>query len=117
MVGSLGAAFSPKANLSLNASVPLRRPWNPPLEWADTVSQEEYLEAFFYHGSQGALAAVRWKEWKLYLNPQLTLYNLEKDPGESKRVRSKMVRKLRGMAVLFQEEMSADARSAGEWAE
>ncbi|MCF7848658.1 MAG: sulfatase [Kiritimatiellales bacterium] len=115
LTGQTETIPAPSAGLSLNAAVPLRRPWNPPLEWAELITQEEYLEAFFYHGSQGALAAVRWKQWKLYLNPQLTLYDLEKDLGETKPVRSKMVRKLRGMAVLFQEEMSADARPAGEW--
>ncbi|MDA0750787.1 MAG: sulfatase [Verrucomicrobia bacterium] len=103
---------------ALNGSVPLRRRWDPPGEWAPLISREEYNDAFFYHGSQGALAAVRWERWKLFLNPVLQLYDLEADPGESKPVRNgAIIRKLRGMAVLFQEEMRLDARSAGEVSE
>jgi acetyl esterase/lipase len=61
------------------------------------------------------LAAVRWRNWKLYLNPALQLYDLEKDPGESTLVRNgEVTRKLRGMAILFQQEMQRDARPAGE---
>ena len=104
-----------KAGLSLNASVPLRRPWNPPGEWKGVVSQEEYHQAFFYHGSQGSLAAVRWEHWKLQLNPNLQLFDLEKDPGETRPARNREVlRKLRGMAILFHEEMRTCARPAGE---
>jgi len=103
---------------ALNGSVPLRRRWDPPGEWAPLISREEYNDAFFYHGSQGALAAVRWERWKLFLNPVLQLYDLEADPGESKPVRNgAIIRKLRGMAVLFQEEMRLDARPAGEVSE
>lgn len=98
---------------SLNAAVPLRRSWNPPREWAELLTREEYSNAFFYHGSEGALAAVRWEAWKLVLSPSLTLYNLADDPGESTPVRNgSMARKLRGMAVLFEQEMQADARRA-----
>lgn len=105
----------PGMKKSLNASVPLRRRWNPPGEWASIINRNEYNDAFFYHGSQGALAAVRWRNWKLYLNPSLQLYDLEKDPGESELVRDQNItRKLRGMAVLFQDEMRLDARPAGE---
>jgi len=105
----------PGMKKSLNASVPLRRRWDPPGEWKPLVSRNEYNDAFFYHGSQGALAAVRWRNWKLVLNPSLTLYDLATDPGESRRVRNREItRKLRGMAILFQEEMRADARPAGE---
>jgi hypothetical protein len=79
------------------------------------INRNEYNDAFFYHGSQGALAAVRWRNWKLYLNPSLQLYDLGKDPGESKFVRNReIIRKLRGMAILFQEEMRLDARPAGQ---
>jgi acetyl esterase/lipase len=100
---------------SLNASVPLRRRWDPPGEWAPIINRNEYNDAFFYHGSQGALAAVRWRNWKLYLNPNLQLYDLAEDPGESKLVRNQeIVRKLRGMAIMFQEEMQLDARPAGQ---
>ncbi len=104
----------PAAKKSLNAAVPLRRTWNPPGEWAELINRNEYSDAFFYHGSQGALAAVRFRNWKLYLNPRLQLFDLAKDPGESKPVRGQMVRKLRGMAILFQHEMRTDARPAGE---
>ncbi len=100
---------------SLNASLPMRRPWNPSAEWAAVVQRVEYQNAFFYHGSQGALAAVRSKPWKLFLNPKPTLYNLADDPGERKPVfNGQVIRKLRGMAVIFQEEMRRDARPAGE---
>ncbi len=108
--------FVPAAGMkrSLNAEVPLRRRWDPAGEWAPIITRAEYNDAFFYHGSQGALAAVRWKNWKLYLNPALQLYDLAEDPGESKLVRNqKIARKLRGMAILFQEEMQLDARPAG----
>jgi len=45
--------------------------------------------------------------------PGLTLYNLADDPGETTPVRNgAMARKLRGMAVLFEQEMQADARRA-----
>ena len=105
----------PGMKKSLNASVPLRRRWNPPGEWTPLIDRNEYNDAFFYHGSQGALAAVRWRNWKLYLNPGLELYDLAKDPGESKLTRNRdITRKLRGMAILFQEEMRLDARPAGE---
>ena len=105
----------PGMKKSLNASIPLRRRWKPDGEWAPLIHRNQYNDAFFYHGSQGALAAVRWRNWKLYLNPSLELYDLAKDPGESKLVRNReIIRKLRGMAVLFQEEMRLDARPAGE---
>lgn len=105
----------PGMKKSINAAVPLRRRWDPPGEWASLINRYEYSEAFFYHGSQGALAAVRWRNWKLYLNPSLQLYDLATDPGETKLVRNgEILRKLRGMAVLFQEEMRLDARHAGE---
>ncbi len=105
----------PGLKKSINADVPLRRRWDPPGEWAPLINRYEYSEAFFYHGSQGALAAVRWRNWKLYLNPSLQLYDLAADPGETTLVRNgEIQRKLRGMAILFQEEMKLDARPAGE---
>lgn len=98
----------PAAGLSLNAGVPLRRPWQPAAEWASLLTRADYLNAFFYHGAEGQLAAVRSGQWKLSLSPGLQLYDLEEDPGESRPVRNPpMLRKLRGLAVLFQEEMSA----------
>jgi hypothetical protein len=114
LVGRSDSIPSPEEGGALNASVPLRRPWDPGLEWQDVVSRQDYHEAFFYHGSQGALAAVRWQQWKLHLNPALTLYDLQRDPGESKPVRNGTIqRKLRGMVVLFQEEMRDGARPVG----
>lgn len=105
----------PGMNRSLNAAVPLRRRWDAPGERATLIQRNEYNEAFFYHGSEGALAAVRWRNWKLLLNPSLELYDLTKDPGESTLVRNpKVTRKLRGMAILFQDEMRLDARPAGK---
>ncbi|MEX0320965.1 MAG: alpha/beta fold hydrolase [Puniceicoccaceae bacterium] len=99
----------------LNADVPLRRYWNPGKDWVDSISRDEYLNAFFYHGSAGAFSAVRSGKWKLHLNPDLRLYNLETDPGEKKPVRDgKMTWTLRGMAALFQEEMRLFSRPAGE---
>ena len=57
---------------------------------------------------------MRWRNWKLYLNPSLQLYDLVADPGETKLVRNgEITRKLRGMAILFQEEMQQDARPPG----
>ncbi len=105
----------PAQKKTINAAVPLRRTWNPPGEWAALIQRHEYLESFFYHGSQGALSAVRWRNWKLYLNPSLQLYDLATDPGETKLVRNREIaRKLRGMSILFQHEMRTDARPAGE---
>lgn len=116
--GKTDTVPSPSAGLSLNADVPLRRSWNLAGEWAELVSRDEYQNAFFYHGSQGSLAAVRWDKWKLVLNPSLQLYDLEADPSEKKLVRNRdILRKLRGMAIMFQEEMSMDARRAGKWSE
>lgn len=114
LAGKTDTVPSAKAGQSLNAAVPLRRPWHPPHEWADSFSQDEYLNAFFYHGSEGQLATVRSGRWKLSLSPRLQLFDLEADPGESEPIRNPAVqRKLHGMAVLFQEEMSRDARAAG----
>jgi len=108
----------PGMKASLNAAVPLRRRWNPNAEWAALINRNEYNDAFFYHGSQGELAAVRWRNWKLYLNPSPQLYDLSKDLGESAVVRNAEIsHKLRGMAILFQEEMRLDARPAGKAAQ
>ena len=71
------------------------------------MTRDEYLNAFFYHGAEGQLSAVRSGKWKLVLTPALQLFDLTADPGESRPVRNGAVtRKLRGMAVMFQEEMS-----------
>ncbi|MGB0369737.1 MAG: sulfatase family protein [Opitutales bacterium] len=113
--------------VSLNAEVPLRRPVITDTEWDPHFTQEEYLNAFFYHGSHGALSAVRSGAWKLYLHPKLTLYNLEDDPGERKEIHAtwpkagdipktemakaraeawRIKSKLRGMVIQFQREMN-----------
>lgn len=118
MIGKVKTIPSPSANLSLNADVPLRRRWDQGLEWQQYFDREDFLNAYFYHGSHGALAAVRSGKYKAMLNPRLTIYDLEADPKESKPVRNRQInRKLRGMAVMFQEEMSRDARKAGEFKE
>jgi len=102
-------------NSALNAAIPLRRYWNPAFEWSEIIDRDEYLNAFFYHGSHGALAAVRSGKWKLHLHPDLTLYNLETDPGERNPVQDQALKwKLRGMVVLFQEEMRLCDRPAGQ---
>jgi arylsulfatase A len=107
--GQTDSIPDPAGGLSLNAAVPLRRPWDPPGEWAPLVTRQDYLNAFFYHGAEGQLAAVRSGQWKLTLNPSLQLFDLEADPGETQPVRNPaMLRKLRGLVVLFQEEMSAE---------
>jgi pectinesterase len=99
---------------SLNADVPLRRYWNPEYEWRETVDREEYLNAFFYFSTVGSLAAVRSGKWKLHLIPDSKLYDLEADPGEQNPVNDNaLVWKMRGMAVMFQEEMELTARPAG----
>lgn len=114
LTGGTDRIPDPAAGLSLNAGVPLRRPWQPAAEWASLLTREDYLNAFFYHGAEGQFAAVRSGQWKLSLSPGLQLYDLEEDPGESRPVRNPpMLRKLRGLAVLFQEEMSARPASAG----
>jgi arylsulfatase A-like enzyme len=114
LLGKTDEVPPPAAEMSLNADAPLRRRWDPPGEWAPLFTREEYVNAFFYHGAEGQLSAVRSGDFKLMLSPQLTLYNLAKDLGETKVVRGPEVRKLRGMAVMFQEEMNRDARQAGE---
>jgi arylsulfatase A-like enzyme len=94
-------------HVSLNAEIPLRRAFRLDREWEGTFTRAEYLNAFFYHGSQGALAAVRSGKWKLTLHPSLLLYDLENDPGERKPVDHWEIKtKLRGMAVQFQREMN-----------
>ncbi len=103
----------PAAKLSLNAQVPLRRPWQPPGEWAPLVTQADYLNAFFYHGAEGQFAAVRSGQWKLTLSPAPQLYDLTADPSETTPVRNApILRKLRGLAVMFQEEMNAATSTA-----
>ena len=53
-----------------------------------------------------ALAAIRSGKWKLSLHPNLTLYNLEEDPGERSPVNDwKVKTKLRGMVIQYLREM------------
>lgn len=112
--GETSVVPPPESQESLNADIPLRRRWQPDGEWEQIIQRHEYNDAFFYHSSEGSLAAVRWEDWKLHLSPSLQLFNLRDDPGESSPVRNaEIIRKLRGMAVLFQEEMRLDARPAG----
>ena len=114
LLGDTASVPAAAMKKSINAALPLNRRWDPDGEWAPIIQRHEYNDAFFYHGSEGTLAAVRWKNWKLTINPNLTLYDLHKDPSESMPVRNREVmRKLRGMVVLFQEEMRLDAREAG----
>jgi len=116
MTGKTKGIPKPSTKLSLNSDVPLQRRWEQGLEWKSYFNRDDYINAFFYHGSHGALAAVRSGKYKAMLNPRITVYDLEKDPKESKPIRNReLSRKLRGMAVMFQEEMSRDARKAGEF--
>jgi arylsulfatase A-like enzyme len=93
--------------ISLNAEIPLRREFHLDREWGGVFTREEYLNAFFYHGSEGNLAAVRSGKWKLTLNSDLQLYDLDEDPGERFPVKNWNIKtKLRGMVVQFQREMS-----------
>jgi arylsulfatase A-like enzyme len=106
LIGETDAIPAFDQQISLNAEIPLRRTFHLDREWESIFTREEYVNAFFYHGSQGALAAVRSGQWKLTLNPSLQLYDLEKDPGERVPVENwKIKTKLRGMVVQFQREM------------
>jgi arylsulfatase A-like enzyme len=74
-------------------------------------------DAFFYHGNLGELAAVRSGKWKLFLNPQPVLYNLEEDIAEQNNVfkgNAAIVRELRDKAIAFQEDMRRNMRPAGQ---
>lgn len=114
LLGKTDSVPPPSAVMSLNADLPLRRNIQLAGEWAPLMTVDEYNDAFFYHGSHGALAAIRWDKWKMVLNPRKQLFDLEADPGESKPVGNREInRKLLGMVVTFQEEMSRHARQAG----
>jgi arylsulfatase A-like enzyme len=128
LLGTTDAIPAFDEKVSLNAEVPLRRPFVQNREWQPAFDRDEYLNAFFYHGSQGALAAVRYGRWKLTLHPDLELYDLEQDPGERVPVPSQwpsetqrsskdpkdramverweIKNKLRGMVIQFQREMN-----------
>jgi len=74
-------------------------------------------DAFFYHGNLGELVAVRSGKWKLFLNPQPVLYNLEEDIDEQHNVvkgNAAIVRELRDKAIAFQEDMCRNMRPAGQ---
>ncbi|MCH1409176.1 MAG: sulfatase-like hydrolase/transferase [Verrucomicrobiales bacterium] len=98
---------------AINAKVENSREINIPKEWSELFTERDYRDAFFYHGAEGALSAVRSGDLKLMLSPSLALYDLSKDPSENKPMRSKESRRLRGMAILFQEEMRQDGRPVG----
>jgi arylsulfatase A-like enzyme len=111
----LSGAFTGRPGIAINRDLASLRPFRPAGEWEALFTEEEYRNAFFYHGAEGALAAVRSGDWKLFLTPELTLYNLRKDPSESRRVRNgPVLRKLRGMAIMFQEEMTLHCRPVGK---
>ncbi|MBK1876477.1 sulfatase family protein [Pelagicoccus mobilis] len=128
MLGEVEGTPAFDRSVSLNAEVPLRRIVDPSSEWAKWFTEEEYLNAFFYHGSHGELTGVRYGDWKLVLGRKLQLFNLKDDPKESIPLRApwlfddktppqnpadrkfwmngRMQSKLRGMIVQFQREMS-----------
>ena len=115
LMGETKVVPSPSLRKSLNADVPLRRSWDPPGECDPLFTRDEYNDAFFYFGAQGSLAAVRSGKWKLHLNPSPRLYDLAADLGESTPVVDRQVsRKLRGMAIVFQQEMTLNARPPGK---
>jgi arylsulfatase A-like enzyme len=92
-------------------------------------------EAFFYHTSQGQLAAVRSGKWKLHLRPPRRrrrrkkgepapkpqpptpqLYDLAADVGEKTNVADKhpeIVQRLTGLLRRFDEELKANLRPPG----
>ena len=73
-------------------------------------------DAFFYHGSLGELSAVRSGKWKLFLTPQVALYDLEADIAEQHdalKGNGEVVRELRDKAIAFQEDMRRNTRPAG----
>lgn len=73
-------------------------------------------DAFFYHGSLGELSAVRSGKWKLFLTPQVALYDLEADIAEQHDVlkgNGAVVAELRDKAIAFQEDMRRNTRPAG----
>ena len=91
-------------------------------------------EAFFYHTSQGQLAAVRSGKWKLHLKPPrqrrgakkpqpkpqptgAQLYDLSADIGESSNIADKhpdVVKRLTELMRRFDEELKANTRPAGK---
>ncbi len=113
LLGKTDTIPDPATDPARNARVPLRRTWTQGGEWRELFTRQEYLDAYFYHGSEGQLAAVRSGHHKLFLSPAPTLYDLAADPGETTPIRGPQLKKLRGMAVMFQEEMNRDARPAG----
>jgi hypothetical protein len=89
----------------------LAREWGQRNEWSRvaTVANQAlvlrnwmvgaYIVEFKQNGSG---------QWKLTLSPAPQLYDLTADPGETTPVRNApILRKLRGLAVMFQEEMNA----------
>ena len=85
---------------------------------AGCIGKIKEYDICVYGGTQGGITAeisLAREGASVVLNPRITVYDLEKDPKESKPVRNReLSRKLRGIAVMFQEEMSRDTRKAGE---
>jgi len=83
----------------------------------EPTSAKSPHDAFFYHGSLGELVAVRSGKWKLFLNPQPVLYDLEADISEKHDVvkgNGAIIRELRDKAIAFQEDMFRNSRPAGQ---
>jgi len=83
----------------------------------EPASAKSPHDAFFYHGSLGELVAVRSGKWKLFLNPQPVLYDLEADISEKRDVvrgNGPIIRELRDKAIAFQEDMCRNSRPAGQ---
>ena len=74
---------APGLKQSLNATVPLRRSWDPPHEWDQLIKRHEYNDAFFYHGSEGTLAGGEMETMEVGAHTSLQLFDLQTDPGES----------------------------------
>ncbi len=88
-------------------------PWGPPGEWKALINRDEYDEAFFT-----TAAKARWPlcdgKMEAVLNPSLVLYDLARTRRIKTGRNGTITRKLRGMSILFQDEMRSGTRPAGE---